>query len=75
MMQILLLLTLITAVTFTLIGKLLLAKLAFMFVGLWFTMINVAIMTRKNETLPAANLFWWAVSVFMFIVLQFNLYK
>lgn len=48
-------------------------KIGFLFLGIWFTLINTTrIMNKVN--LPASNLLYQAIGITGFIVLQFNLY-
>lgn len=45
-------------------------KLLFLFIAVWFTIINVAKLVLKNS-LSTGNLFWQAVGIVGFVYLQF----
>ena len=45
-------------------------KLLFLFIAVWFTIINVTRLVLKNS-LSAGNLFWHAVGIVGFVYLQF----
>lgn len=52
--------------------KMIILKIVFLFIAVWFTFINITKTAYKSD-LPVINLFFWAIGVVGFVVLQFDL--
>ena len=52
---------------------LIIIKLICLFVGIFYSFTNITRMYYK-ASIPFANLFWWAIGITGFIIIQFNLY-